>query len=1485
MKTRTPLFRIDRLLIAVALLATFGAMPEAKAQYQVTTLGSAVVENFNGMLVNTGANATNNSLNMINFNAALGDTTQTQRNSAWTIAPGNANFSRGGAVGNASFGANVTAASVYAAGNNAATTDRSLGFLGTANVPTANAVVQFANASGSTVTSVMIDYLGEQFQEQASRASFITVTYSTTSAAAALIGTSLALNFNALFNTGTNSRNGDAAANQFNPAAVNISGLSIANGSSIWFAFKYDRGGTTGSSQGLAIDDISVAFNGSAPVGTGVYWTANGTSLGDSGTWDTSGSNWSSATSPVSGNVWDSTKTAVFTNNAATVTVSTVSANAGMQFATDGYTLSSGTITLGGSAIASNTITTDAGVTATINSALSGSAGMTKAGAGNLVLGGTNNYTGGTLISAGVLQGDTTSLQGTITNSGSIVFNQSTNGAYGSVLSGAGTLIKIGASTLTLSGANAFTGAMSISNGAVRLSNATGAGTTAGGITVVSDAALELAGGIAVGAEALNLSGTGISSGGALRNISGNNTYGGTITNTAAARINSDAGTLTLSGAINATNQALTFGGAGNIAVSGAITNSTSTLIKDGAGTLTLSGANTYSGGTLVSGGRLIGTTTSLQGSITNNAAATFDQTTNGTYAGALTGSGSLVKSGAGVVTLSGANSYSGGTLVSAGGLVGTTTSLQGSITNNAAVTFNQNSDGTYNGAMSGTGSLNKTGSGEVTLSGNSTGYSGAITVGNGTLLAASDNAFGTGSVSVTNGSVLANSGRTIANGFTIGAAAGTEVYYSQDFNSIGTALPTGWTVRTNASANSIGTPNAFSTSELAWDNTSGAFKNFASATGLTSSSDTTAQDNATNRALGVRTTGGFGDPGAAFTYAFNTTGQTVSSISLDLMLLSSQPRTNVWSLQYGIGGSPTSFTSLGTWTTPDTWGTTSTNFASSLFSTNLNDLSNLVFRVVNLSASTGGGTQDSIAIDNFVVNTLGGPSGSGTLGISEAGSATFSGAITNNSVATLTAVSGGTATFSGAISGAGSVTKTGEGTVTLSGNNTFGGVLTVAEGKLTVSSVNNASQDGVLGNSANAVVLGASGQTGFLHYVGNTNASTDKTFTAATGGTAGIEASNAATTLTLSGAIGGAGNVQKGGAGTLLLAGNNTFTGALNVHDGTLEIASINNNSANGTLGNSTNPVSLGKSGTANVSTLLYTGGTASTTKGFSMASDATAGVINVANSGTTLTVSGPITGSSGSGLTKTGIGRLSLSGSSSYNGATAVSAGELNLSGGSIANSAVTVASGASLSGYGSVGTIGGAGAINPGNSPGILTTPQVNPSGGTDFNFEMTGTAPTYNNAASSVNDVIRITSGTPFSQALAAGNGINIYLSGAALFTGSTAVQYQGGFFTDQSASFASSISGATYNYYFANGAGSTTYNGASYYSKAQYESLVLGTNMLITVTTVAQTANFGSGNVSGQVMQVQVIPEPSTYALLGLSAAAFGAYRWRRRRRG
>jgi hypothetical protein len=383
----------------------------------------------------------------------------------------------------------------------------------------------------------------------------------------------------------------------------------------------------------------------------------------------------------------------------------------------------------------------------------------------------------------------------------------------------------------------------------------------------------------------------------------------------------------------------------------------------------------------------------------------------------------------------------------------------------------------------------------------------------------------------------------------------------------------------------------------------------------------------------------------------------------------------------------------------------------------------------------------------------------------------------------------------------------------------------------------------------------GGSGASGvvMIRYAGNSTGVTGGTAVAGTGsasgstiqqfissGTFGVDL-NSRLGATLSNGISGSGNFTYNGPGLLTLAADSSYSGSTTISAGTLQVGN------GGTTG------TLGAGNVANSGTLVF-------------------------NRSDDSTYSGTISGSGA--VTKSGIGRLSLSGSSSYNGATAVSAGDLNLSGGSIASSAVTVASGASLSGYGSVGTIGGAGGINPGNSPGILTTPQVNPSAGTDFNFEMTGTAPTYSNAASSVNDLIQITGGTPFSASLTASNGINIYFSGAALFTGSPKT-ITGGFFTDQSASFASSISSATYNYYFADASGTNSYNGVNYYTKTQYETAVLSSNLMtITVTTVDQTANFGGGPIPGQIMQVQVIPEPSTYALLLLAGA--GWLLWRRR---
>jgi outer membrane autotransporter protein len=189
-------------------------------------------------------------------------------------------------------------------------------------------------------------------------------------------------------------------------------------------------------------------------------------------------------------------------------------------------------------------------------------------------------------------------------------------------------------------------------------------------------------------------------------------------------------------------------------------------LTKTGAGITILAGANTYTGGTTVNGGTLQGDTTSLQSNITNNAAVTFNQGAAGTYAGQMSGTGSLIKTGGATLILTGANNYSGGTNVGGGTLQGNTTSLQGNITNNAAVIFDQAATGTYADAMTGIGTLTKTGAGDLLLTGISS-YNGATAVNAGTLSV--NGSISTSAVTVNNGGTLGGSGTvgstTIATG------------------------------------------------------------------------------------------------------------------------------------------------------------------------------------------------------------------------------------------------------------------------------------------------------------------------------------------------------------------------------------------------------------------------------------------------------------------------------------------------------------------------------------------------------------------------------------------------------------------------------------------------------------------------------------------------------------------------------------------------
>lgn len=94
----------------------------------------------------------------------------------------------------------------------------------------------------------------------------------------------------------------------------------------------------------------------------------------------------------------------------------------------------------------------------TLSGSIIGAGSLTKQGTGTLTLTSVNTYNGGTIVSAGVLQGDATSLQGNILNNAAVIFNQGSTGTYAGSLTGIGSLTKEGEGTLILAGVNAYSG-------------------------------------------------------------------------------------------------------------------------------------------------------------------------------------------------------------------------------------------------------------------------------------------------------------------------------------------------------------------------------------------------------------------------------------------------------------------------------------------------------------------------------------------------------------------------------------------------------------------------------------------------------------------------------------------------------------------------------------------------------------------------------------------------------------------------------------------------------------------------------------------------------------------------------------------------------------------------------------------------------------------------------------------------------------------
>ena len=433
-----------------------------------------------------------------------------------------------------------------------------------------------------------------------------------------------------------------------------------------------------------------------------------------------------------------------------------------------------------------------------------------------------------------------------------------------------------------------------------------------------------------------------------------------------------------------------------------------------------------------------------------------------------------------------------------------------------------------------------------------------------------------------------------------------TGTNYTQNFNGLGTATPANWSGRTGANTTALGTAQTVGTAHVLWNNTSGAFKNFgAYITGATGENDAAN----TNRAMGLRPTGSFGDLGGSFNFYFNSTGLTVTGLSIDLMLLDAQTRSTTYSLQVASGASPTSWTTLDTWADPGVVGITTKSFSASVLS-DISDKANVWFRVVALSASTGSGSRDTVAIDNFSLTysastppllwDLNGTDvgAGGTTPAGTWGSGAFWSSTSDGTGATSPWTAGGDAVFSAGTDAIGAFT------VNLDDVQSVGS-LTFAEGTVTL------------------------------------------------GGTGGLTMSDAtpaivvdATSAVIDVPVAGANGLNKSGLGTLTLVGLNTFAGSVVIGAGTLSIA------ADTALGNADNDLTL--NGTLKTTTTFDLPATRDFLGGSGSLAPAT---------GTVLGVLGNVTLS---GLTLSDVGTVALQGTTRSVGALSfTAAGTLNAPG----------------------------------------------------------------------------------------------------------------------------------------------------------------------------------------------------------------------------
>jgi fibronectin-binding autotransporter adhesin len=948
---------------------------------------------------------------------------------------------------------------------------------------------------------------------------------------------------------------------------------------------------------------------------------------------------------------------------------------------------------------------------------LSGTGAVTKLGGGTLTLTGQNTLTGLTTITAGTLQiGDGTVdgvIAGNVLNNASLAFNTLGTETYAGNISGSGDLTKSGIGTLTLTGESSYSGGTNFDGGTVVLGSA----------------------------DALGAAGTLSFGGGVMRFSNANTTDYSERFNTAG-------------------NQAFAVDTAGHdVTFATGLSGAGSSLEKLGADTLTLSGANTYDAGTTVTAGTLrIGngaTSGSLAGDIANAGAVVFDRSDDSTFAGAISGAGTLAKLGDGMLTLSGANTFTGlatiqsGTLSIGGG--GTTGAIDANVANNGVLAFNRSNTSDYAGVVSGAGSLLKLGAGTLTLSGSSS-YSGGTTVTDGTLAVAAGGAInhaasdlivsassGTATLNVAGGDITSDRSYLGFDG--TGSAtvtAGTWTTSGALFAGFGLNAPANGTLTISSGTvqtggaylglSATGTGSA-TVSGGTWTNLGDLLVGSDGGTGSLTVSGGTASTMSASIGTSTSGTGTVNVTGGTWTSSGDVTvgsvdgtgtltvsgsgtaliGGTLSRGDLGTINLASGG-----TLQIGLGG------------------------ASGLLAGDLVNNGTLIFNRSNDSSATGSisgaGTVTKLGAGTLSLEGTNSYTGGTTiaagaisLGSADAlgttGTISFTGGALQFTAANTTDYSPHFSTAdnqaykldtngqdvtlaTGLSSSGGTLTKLGDGTLTLTGANTFTGLTTVATGTLQIG--DGGTTGSIAGNIAvdSDVVFNRSGTTsyggvisgngdvtklgaGTLLLTGDNLAFGITTVAAGTleignGGTTGSvrgDINNEGTVIfnrsdapTYSGNIVGAGDVTKLGAGTLTMSGVNTFAGVARINAGTLAVASA------GALGSGLSRPTIAFGG----GTLQYTSGNQVDYSSQIIA--AAAQTIRIDTNSEAVTFATGLAGA-GSTLEKLGAGTLTLSGSSSYTGGTTVSGGTLDVTtGGVIAHSSTALA----------VGTTTGSGAI---------------------------------------------------------------------------------------------------------------------------------------------------------------------------------------------